>query len=196
MPRNKKLREQYLENDEAAQFMQDHPEMFGWDAESTHDRPGNAQWACTEPSPDRLEQAHMIQEALLTYPDSRIKSALDMYYDGMKIEDIQKFLGHEKKHSTIRFIWKSKKTVLIHKANMKRKKLNLKHRRVVAKNTFKFEDDEKAVYLIYTPRSKKYVWVDSDNRILHDDIQDFLDKELIKEGKFYDESVVFEDDTK
>ena len=191
-----KLKEKYKNNDEASQFVEENPELFGWDAESTHDRPGNAQWACTESPEDRIEKAHSIQEALRSYPKGREKSALEMYFNGDNFGKIQSFLGHKLRSSTIKFIWKVKARVMDHGNCKKRKKLNMKHRKVVAKNTFEFAGESKCVYLVFTPRSNNHIWVDDQYRILPEETQDWLDLQLVKEERFGDVSQSFKDDIK
>ena len=190
MSRNKKLKYVYQEDSETAEFVKENPKMFGWDSESTHDRPGNAQWACKEPDVHKLDKAHIIQEALRTYPKGKQRTALEMYYDGENIKDIQLFMGHKKKHSTIKLIWKMKKRVLAHKESMKRKKLSMKSRKIVAKNTFTFQGESKSVFLVFTPKTNKYIWVDNEYRILPEDTQDYLDQMLVTKNNFLTETEV------
>ena len=70
-----KIKDKYKRDDKASRFVEENPELFGWDAESTHDRPGNAQWACKEPDEAKLEKSHTIQEALRSYPKGRERKA-------------------------------------------------------------------------------------------------------------------------
>lgn len=179
-----KIKDIYKEDEEAVQFMQNNPDMFGWTAESSHDRPGNAQWACTEPAIDKVEKAHTIQEALRSYPKGRERTALEMYYDGKKFSDIQSFLKHKLKSSTIKFIWKVKGKVLAHAKVKKRKKLNMKHRSIVAQNTFEMGDEKRSVFLVHTPKSGAYIWVDQNYRVLPEDVQDYLDMRLTMDKKY------------
>jgi len=189
-----KFKKKYKRNKEASQFLDKNPEFAGWEIESTHDRPGNAQWACTEASKDKVEKAHTIQEALLSYPRGRERTALEMYFDGRDFGEIQEFLKHKLRGSTIKFIWKVKGRVMEHGNCKKRKKLNMKHRKVVAKNTFELAGETKSVYLVYTPRSKNYIWVDSDYRILPETVQDYLDMALVKKDQFFDEDEIFKEE--
>ena len=185
-----KIKDKYRRDEEGSQFMQDHPDLFGWDSESTHDRPGNAQWACKEPDAAKVEKAHTIQEALRSYPKGRERKALEMYFDGADMGEIQKFLKHKLRSSTIKFIWKIKGRVMAHGKAKKRKKLNMKHRRVVAKNTFELGGEERAVFLVYTPKSQNHIWVDENYRVLPEEVQDYLDLMLVKSRRFGDSEAV------
>lgn len=178
MRRKKTEKQLYIDNTEAARFMEKHPELFGWDANSTHDKPGNAQWACTEPPADKVDKAWQLQLYLKSYPKGRERTALEMYFDGKSTDELQAFLGHERKSSTVKFIWKVKGKVMKHGNCKKRKKLNLKNRKIVAQSSHELGNERKCVYLIYTPKSNNYVWVDEDYRILPEDVQDYLDSSL------------------
>jgi len=191
-----KIKDKYKQDDKASQFVEENPELFGWDAESTHDRPGNAMWACKEPDEAKVDKAHAIQDGLRSYPRGRERTALEMYFDGADMGEIQEFLKHKLRSSTIKFIWKVKGRVMAHRNAKKRKKLNMKHRKVVATNTFEFDGMSKSVYLVYTPRSKAHIWTDDNYRILPEDVQDYLDLQLVKEERFGDVSASFADDTK
>lgn len=180
------IKDKYKNNKECKEFMEDNPDLFGWDCQSTHDRPGNAQWACQEPDEAKVDKAHTIQAALQSYPKGRERTALEMYFDGKDMGEIQQFLNHKLRSSTIKFIWKIKGRVMAHGKAKKRKKLNMKHRKVIAKNTFELAGEERSVFLVHTPKSGNHIWVDDNYRVLPEEVQDWLDLQLVKARRFGD----------
>lgn len=190
---SRKIKDKYLKDEEGAAFMHKHPEMFGWASESTHDRPGNAMWACKEPDIDKVDKAYLIQDALLTYPKGRERTALEMYFAGDDMGMIQAFLKHKLRSSTIKFIWKVKGKVMAHSKVKKRKKLNMKHRKIVSQNTFEKDGVSKKVYLVYTPKSKTHLWTDENYRVLPESVQDYLDAIMVSDKSSLDLYNIFKD---
>lgn len=161
------------------EFKKQHPEYFKRDSEAQEAVEDISNWSSIfkDPSQEAIDKSWQIQEALLYFPEGRIKSILeDYYYNQLTIQEITDKYEIKNTKNTSVVIYKAKKRVLAH--YIKHKKTPIDSTKYVAIKIKVLKYKNKVSYCIKVGKADLSVdpfWVDSRLIRLDDDIQDLLE---------------------
>lgn len=160
------------------EFKKKYPEYFKRDAVAQEAVEDIADWATLykDPKEDAVDKAWKIQEALNYYPEGRIKSILEDYYLGMKLDDLcDKYDIKNTKNASV-LIYKAKKRVVKHYIKMKKTPIDAVSHVVIKLKVIKL--GTKVSYCLKVGKADLSVepfWVGPTLIRLDDDVQDLLE---------------------
>lgn len=158
--------------------MEKHPELFGHFSENQESHMDISEWEKIYKEPDQLDKlkSQAAQHALNYYPKSRVKTVLEMYYIyNNSLQEIQKFLKHKNNVNTRVYIFRANERVIEYYNTYVKVPVNMENHKIVLKKVLGYGSLTKECLKLKNLETNQEYWVDGNNVILDEDIQDLLD---------------------
>lgn len=183
----KKLRDVYYDDKSAAKFLQEHPEFDNGLIEGSRapghwgskEKFGNDALQLHERDSLKSSRAHVIQEALLYFPNARIRKVLGAYYEGAKLSSLLPLLKMKNLMRASEFISRAKTEVY---EWGKTRPWELTDPVVFDCKDIHYKTKHRRIYLVKVfGFGKDPVWTTDDGRVLPPDVQDLIESGDFKE---------------
>lgn len=186
MTHPKKLRDLYMKDKAAREFLDKHPEFNNRFIEQCDvKQPGfkdGGSYRLHEPEPSKREHVEMMRTIVRQMPKFRTRVLLEAYYEEcLSIEQIKVRFGFRTKHHATAALHGAKKRALIWFTRAQ--STRILDQQPLQTKIFTYKDETKFIYLVFDNLSKEHVWVDEKGEalpryaqeVLNDDECEFKD---------------------